>query len=352
MIHKCKFKYRKLFKKPVFLERSDIVAHREYYLRNIRHLRRNGYKVFYCDETWASPDQSRNNCWQILLNQTEIQDFKQKSWKNRVLQDINGWTGGFLVKGGNGRVIINHIGSEDGFLEGAQDVFVSKKDTKDYHNAMNGDHYHDWLQNKVLPVLPDKSIIVMDQAPYHRTRVPDTVMPRTYWLKQRIVDWLLDHHVPFPDHVTDLNDMTKASLLELSKKHPVKERFVVEDIVRNSGKDVRILWLPVAHCELNPIELIWAYVKGKISESNTTGGTKTVHGITLECLKLVTKDLWGNCLKAAIKFENKFWERDRLIEKNMCVPSNPNLVINLGMESSSESEESTDDESDSDMDQS
>ena len=27
------------------------------------------------------------------------------------------------------------------------------------------------------------------------------------------------------------------------------------------GDVVKLLWLPVAHCELNAIELIWAYVK-------------------------------------------------------------------------------------------
>jgi len=67
-------------------------------------------------------------------------------------------------------VIINHIGSETGFLEGASDVFISKKDTKDYHNNMNGDRYLEWFNN-VLDKIEDKSVIVVDQAPYHKSRV-------------------------------------------------------------------------------------------------------------------------------------------------------------------------------------
>ena len=77
---------------------------------------------------------------------------------------------GFQVTGGNGRVLINHAGSQDGFVEGVDDIFISKKDTGDYHNAMNSDHYIDWYQ-KLLYNVGDKSVIVLDQAPYHRRRV-------------------------------------------------------------------------------------------------------------------------------------------------------------------------------------
>jgi len=74
------------------------------------------------------------------------------------------------LKSANGRVIINHIGSEDGFLEGGDDVFISKKDTKDYHNNMNSERYLQWFK-KILTLVPDKSVIVVDQAPYHKCRV-------------------------------------------------------------------------------------------------------------------------------------------------------------------------------------
>ena len=40
------------------------------------------------------------------------------------------WKGGLNVPSGSGyRLIINHIGSEDGFLEGAGECFVGKKDS-------------------------------------------------------------------------------------------------------------------------------------------------------------------------------------------------------------------------------
>jgi len=46
---------------------------------------------------------------------------------------------------------------------------------------------------------------------------------------------------------------------------------------------------------LNHIELIWAFVKGKLRTFNQEGGTKYV-------------------ISEAMKYEDKFWERDRFID--------------------------------------
>lgn len=92
----CKFKYRKINKKPVFLERRDIICQRERYLRSITIYRENGYKIFYSDETWASPDQSRSSCWQMLLNDDEHKELVDK-FSGQVLRDMDGWTGIFEI---------------------------------------------------------------------------------------------------------------------------------------------------------------------------------------------------------------------------------------------------------------
>jgi len=261
----------------VFLERKDIVAQREEYLRHIRHFRKSNYKIFYLDQTWTSPNQRRNKCWQILLNQTEIQEFK-KLYARKVLQDVNGWTGGFMIKGGAGRVVVNHIGNEDGFLEGAEDIFLSKKDTSDYHNCMNGEHFENWLC-EVVRLVPEKSVIVLDQAPYHRRKVPETMNPRSYWNKPQISEWMKRNNIPNPPLVQDPMQMTKASMLKLCKQYHHEEKYIIDQIIEESGKDVKLLFRPVAHCELNPIELIWAYVKGKVGALNQEGGAQYVLGL-------------------------------------------------------------------------
>ena len=73
------------------------------------------------------------------------------------------------VKGG--QLIIIHIGSEDGFVNGALELFKVKKKEGDYHGEMNGPHYEEWFTNKFLPNIQLGSIIVMDNAPYHSVHV-------------------------------------------------------------------------------------------------------------------------------------------------------------------------------------
>jgi len=89
---KCKFKYKKVNKKPVYLEKNTIVLQREEYLRKIKFYRENNYKIYYSDETWASPDQTRNNCWQFLLTNEEYRELND-ILAGPVLRDMNGYAG-------------------------------------------------------------------------------------------------------------------------------------------------------------------------------------------------------------------------------------------------------------------
>ena len=44
------------------------------------------------------------------------------------------------------RLIITHIMSDDGLVDGAADVFVGVKNSKgDYHHEMNGKHLHSYI---------------------------------------------------------------------------------------------------------------------------------------------------------------------------------------------------------------
>ena len=69
-------------------------------------------------------------------------------------------------------------------------------------------------------------------------------------------------------------------------------------------------------------------------------------------MQLVTAELWRKCINAAIKYEEKFWERDRMVESELPgeFVSNPNMVIRSN-DWSSESESSNSSESDSEEDE-
>lgn len=158
------------------------------------------------------------------------------------------------------RVIIVGIGSKSGFL--ASKFFGGKKDKKnqDYHTEMNAKHFVEWF-GEVLKVMPPKSVVVIDQASYHKKITAETRNPTTAFRKQEIIDWLNSHNVDLPLGYSCFTQMTVPVLLGLARKNKVGPIYEIEKMAHESGKDIRVLWLPVAHCELNAIELIWSAVK-------------------------------------------------------------------------------------------
>ena len=88
-----------------------------FHCKLIYFLRSSGYKVWYQDETWCNTNHTREYVWQL-----------DEKTNPKKLIDNTQWSGGLKVPSGAGRrLIINHIGSEDGFLEGCGEVFEGKK---------------------------------------------------------------------------------------------------------------------------------------------------------------------------------------------------------------------------------
>ena len=75
-----------------------------------------------------------------------------------------------------------------------------------YNHTINSDTFHHWVENLLLPQLPINSVIVMDNAPFHR-------------------------------------------------------REDIKELIEQAGHT--ILWLPAYSPDLNPIEKVWAWIKKK-----------------------------------------------------------------------------------------
>ena len=54
------------------------------------------------------------------------------------------------------------------FIKGCDWVFKSKKGSSDYHDEMNATSFEEWFQEKLLSALSPTTLIVMDNASYHR----------------------------------------------------------------------------------------------------------------------------------------------------------------------------------------
>ena len=148
LIKKQGFAFKKRNVKMQVYQRLDVVASRHRVLRLLQEYRQLGYEIFYQDELWCNAHHTREYVWMMEVEEDE-------SNVDLLIEDTQ-WRGGLNVPSGAGkRLIINHIGSENGFLEGVGEIFVGKKDSADYHHEMNSVHFEDWWSNKVLPALPN-----------------------------------------------------------------------------------------------------------------------------------------------------------------------------------------------------
>ncbi len=97
---------------------------------------------------------------------------------------------------------------------------------------------------------------------------------------------------------------------------------------------VAVLRLPIGHCELNPIELIWAQVKRKIAVENRKFTVKGVEELAKKAITEVTAGNWQKCIEKVIKVENEWWEKDKLTD----IEVDP-LVIEQDSDNDSEDED-------------
>ncbi|XP_060846134.1 uncharacterized protein LOC132925787 [Rhopalosiphum padi] len=201
VIKNLDFVFTKRKRCSVLTEREDLIVWRRKYLYDIRKYREEGRTIYYLDETW--------------LNAGDCVD---RVWKNNTVlskHDVfnKGLTTGPQNPSGKGkRLIILHIGSENGFLPGGLLCFISKKNTGDYHDEMNGDNFKEGFEN-ILPVLDPNSIIVMDNAPYHSVKMEK--YPNASWKKAVILEWLISKNV---DCERPLSSLLKPELLAISRQ--------------------------------------------------------------------------------------------------------------------------------------
>ena len=138
-------------------------------------------------------------------------------------------------------------------------LFVGQKNTRDYYNEMNT-HFEEWSE-KFLPHLPAGCVVVMDNEPYRTQVTDDSRSPTTVTRKVDMQEWLTGRGIPWK------TEMLQTELYTLIKANKPPEQYVVDELVIAQG--FTVCRLPVAHCELSPIALIWAQVKGEVGKINT-----------------------------------------------------------------------------------
>jgi len=130
VIKKLDFVFTKRMRCSVLTEREDLIVWRRNYLYDIRKYRAEGRSIYYLDETWLNAGDCVDRVWRDKTVLSKHDAFNK------------GLTTGLPNPTGKGkRLIVLHIWSENGFLPVGLLCFVSKKNTGDYHDEMNGDNF-------------------------------------------------------------------------------------------------------------------------------------------------------------------------------------------------------------------
>ncbi|RHY16479.1 hypothetical protein DYB25_008232, partial [Aphanomyces astaci] len=152
------------------------------------------------------------------------------------------------------------------------DIFVggkkSGKIVKDYHAMFNHDYFVDWfgkLLDEVEELGWSSAVFVMDNAKYHKGNPKST--PKGSWKKADLYQACLDRSVPNVAP-TDLKTTIWKALKTHLDEHVLP---VVVAMAQNRGHHV--VYSAPGFSELQPIELVWANVKGTVGRAYTSTTT-------------------------------------------------------------------------------
>lgn len=165
---------------------------------------------------------------------------------------VDGWLGTEPHDPVDFKKYLSKVQKDNSHSYGSIKYWPAKTSTKDYHRNFNQEIFLDFFENNILHNLTAPSIIVMDNAPYHRYYDKDTFFPRKA-KKKELREWLEANDIIFDEKAL------RAELIELAEANcepPVNliEQMADEHGRQNFGTAHEILYLPQYHPELNAIE--------------------------------------------------------------------------------------------------
>lgn len=308
VIRELGFRWKKsVDNRKILIEKHDIREKRVNFIRAVQQYRKEGRPIVYTDETYVHTTHTKPHSWSDSSN-------------NGLLTPISK---------GNYAIIV-HAGHENGFVNNALLIFKSGQKSGDYHDAMNFSNYRKWLEEKLIPNLPPRSVLVIDNASYHNKEVNPA--PTSNTRKADMISWLAQNCIPYNEK------MLKPELYQLIKLHKNRNKtYFIDSLLAEHGHTA--LRLPPYHPDLNPIEMIWALIKNHVALKNTTFALDDCIRLVREKIDNITKEDWAKRCSHARDVEEKYMLNEVATDEVM-----DRFVIHLG-EQSSDSDWSQDSDS-------
>lgn len=233
IINKLGFRWKKSSDKcRILIEKSDIREKRLSYLYALEQYKKEGRPVIYTYETYIRP------------------------------------------------YTIIHAASGKGFICNTLLIFESDAKFEGQHNTVTSAAYEHWLKGRLIPNLPPKSILVLDNRSQYYAIVHSA--PTSSSRKADMIKWLMQHNIPFDD------EMFKPELHRLINLHKSKFTvFKVDAWLAQHGHSV--LQIPPCHADLNPLEKVWAIIRDFVAERNAN---IIFNELVEEKLKWIAEEQW------------------------------------------------------------
>lgn len=136
---------------------------------------------------------------------------------------------------------------------------------EDYHKVFDGKNFVNWWKTQLLPNLHQPTIIMLDNAKYHLVYEEHVPKPGRM-KKQEVIDWLQSNDIPHS--ATDTAPILRQKVKDWIAAN---EKIAVERLAEEQGH--KVLFTPPYHSDLQPIELVWALVKGNVGQQYSVGTT-------------------------------------------------------------------------------
>ncbi|KOB70672.1 putative dde superfamily endonuclease [Operophtera brumata] len=293
------FKWRRTEdKRQVLIEHSHIRLKRIEYLQNITKYREEGRPVVFTDASYVD-------------TQTKSDETSKGPKKNR--------------KGD--RVIIVHAVTESGFLPNT--LLMFKAGTKTDDNR----HYDKWFRTKLIPNLPENTVVVVGKAPYFN-KLEETV-PSSTSKRFEMETWLFEKGIPFNPNTL------KPQLYKIVCAYKdCFKKYKIDSVL--SEKNHPVIRFPSFHLDLNPLEMAWTAIKGYVAEKNGAKTIVTVKQVVQQKVKAMNEEFSAFCRQIK-DIEEEYIQNDMVIDQ-----LTDDVTVHV---SDNESDDQTDEDSGSDDEQ-
>ncbi|POM80338.1 Hypothetical protein PHPALM_1836 [Phytophthora palmivora] len=156
----------------------------------------------------------------------------------------------------------------------------------------------------------------MDGASYHKNQTNKS--PTMNWSRLKMLEWLRSRGVQCGEKDT------KKAMMILAMPLKEKPKYKAQTIASNHGHF--LLFTPPYHPELQPIELIWAIVKGRIAEDPPENGGDALAKVNAG-LRAITRQEWIDVYRHSQGFENMYQEHKREADEMLLMSKEDRIPV-------------------------